>query len=130
MECAKALIGFRESAAAELMEFVVFSAQVKGTIAMGAVISRVVRLRSCKQDQGWTMANRPHNLAPSAVEGAGLQRGRKHSAELPWWRHYSTDSSITAGFAEASSPVSGAGLQRGRKKKQRRATVAKTLQHE
>jgi len=62
------------------------------------------------------MANRPHNLAPSAVEGAGLQRGLKHSAELPWWRHYNTGSCITAGFAEASSPVSGAGLQRGRKK--------------
>jgi len=38
------------------------SAQLTGTIAIGAVIAESVRLRSCKQWKGWTGAERPNKL--------------------------------------------------------------------
>jgi len=92
------MIGFRESAAAELMEFVVFSAQLKEMIAIGAVISRV-----CSFAQLQT--------------GTGVDNGQEASQPCTTSRYISSEeeSDGAAGSRDSSQPATRQQIRRGRR---------------
>ena len=74
-ECATAVIRIRERTAAELTEFVVCLSSTEGYDShRGRHQQSLFCLRSCKQEKGWTLAERPH--WEEAQEGLHRQSGR------------------------------------------------------